>query len=195
MDNASTYIDWNIFSQILEMDEDPILHEFSSSIIQNYFEQAESTFDQMATALSIKNLEELSSLGHFLKGSSAALGLTKVQNSCEQIQHFGARKDKSGLIDVLDDEVCLESIKGVFGRVKGDYEQTRVGLMKFFAQQWVASEQHKSQLVSASLSVICGLRSQDEAIASISFTPLQGVRRAQTLAAFRNKNTHYTALA
>jgi len=35
----------------------------------------------------------LSSLGHFLKGSSAALGLKKLKQSFEDIQHIGALKD------------------------------------------------------------------------------------------------------
>jgi len=35
-------------------------------------------------------LKTLSELGHFLKGSSATLGLTKVKDSCEKIQHYGA---------------------------------------------------------------------------------------------------------
>ena len=33
-----------------------------------------------------KNLTELSHLGHFLKGSSATLGFTKVKDECEKIQ-------------------------------------------------------------------------------------------------------------
>lgn len=40
-----------------------------------------------------KNLTELSHLGHFLKGSSATLGFTKVKDECEKIQ----RKPSSSL--------------------------------------------------------------------------------------------------
>ncbi len=32
---------------------------------------------------------ELSRLGHFLKGSSATLGVAQVRNACEQIQYLG----------------------------------------------------------------------------------------------------------
>ena len=39
------------------------------------------------------NLTEAGKLGHFLKGSSAAIGVDKVKNICEKIQHWGALKD------------------------------------------------------------------------------------------------------
>ncbi|KAF5097045.1 hypothetical protein D0Z03_001499 [Geotrichum reessii] len=129
---AAEYIDWSIFSQILEMDEDPKEREFSTSIISNYFEQAENTFDQMQTALTEHRLEDLSSLGHFLKGSSAALGLTKVQNSCEKIQHFGAMKDETGTVNVPDENLCLERIGEAFSAVKEEYKETQQFLRTYF---------------------------------------------------------------
>ena len=39
------------------------------------------------------NLSEAGKLGHFLKGSSAAIGVIRVRDSCEKIQHWGALKD------------------------------------------------------------------------------------------------------
>ena len=39
----------------------------------------------------------LSSLGHFLKGSSAALGLRKVQVSCESIQELGKLPEENAI--------------------------------------------------------------------------------------------------
>lgn len=131
-ESAEDYIDWSIFSQILEMDEDEDEHDFSSGIILNYFEQAETTFDQIQTALEQKNLSELSSLGHFLKGSSAALGLTKVQNSCEKIQHYGAKKDEAGTVDVPDEALCLQRIQEAFTTVKSDYTSTQHWLRSYF---------------------------------------------------------------
>ncbi|CRK22987.1 hypothetical protein BN1708_017998, partial [Verticillium longisporum] len=64
------------FNQILEMDE-PGECEFSQSIVEGFFEQAEETITSMKEELENKELEKLSSLGHFLKGSSATLGLVK----------------------------------------------------------------------------------------------------------------------
>ena len=42
-------IDVDVFEQLLEMDEDD--REFSQSLVWNYFEQAESTFQKMDGAL------------------------------------------------------------------------------------------------------------------------------------------------
>ena len=40
------------------------------------------------------DLALLSLLGHLFKGS-AALGLTKVRDSCRKIQHYGQKKDET----------------------------------------------------------------------------------------------------
>lgn len=58
-----------------------------------------------------KDLEKLSSLGHFLKGSSATLGFVGVRDACERIQHFGQGKDETGTKTVDDREKLLASIK------------------------------------------------------------------------------------
>jgi hypothetical protein len=42
------------------------------------------------------DLSQLHSLGHFLKGSSATLGLIKVRDSCEMIQNYGDYKNVKG---------------------------------------------------------------------------------------------------
>ena len=77
-------------------------------------------------------MEELSSLGHFLKGSSATLGLTKVKDSCEKIQHFGAKKDDTGVHDVPDDKLCLERIKATLAEVRCEYDDVHKTLEKFY---------------------------------------------------------------
>ncbi|KAK6405435.1 Phosphorelay intermediate protein, partial [Oleoguttula sp. CCFEE 5521] len=75
------------------MDDDEDEREFSRGIVYDFFTQADSTFKQMDENLESKDLNALSQLGHFLKGSSATLGMTKVKDSCEKIQHYGAHKD------------------------------------------------------------------------------------------------------
>lgn len=125
-------IDWTTFNQILEMDEDEVEREFSTSIVTNFFDQAEVTFAQMEKALDEKNLSELSSLGHFLKGSSAALGLTKVKDSCEKIQHLGAGKDEQGLTEIDEEEVSLDKIRSTLAIVRADYEECRSFLVNYF---------------------------------------------------------------
>jgi len=126
-------IDRSTFDQLLEMDDDDD-REFSKSIVWNYFEQAETTFSQMEDMLQKKDLAQLSSLGHFLKGSSAALGLTRVKQSCECIQHFGAKKDESGTEDVPDDELCLKRIEDTLDQVKGEYAQAEQYLKRIYGE-------------------------------------------------------------
>jgi osomolarity two-component system phosphorelay intermediate protein YPD1 len=80
-----------------------------------------------------KDLATLSSLGHFLKGSSATLGLTKVKDSCEKIQHYGQMKDEAGTADEPDEEKCLELIKDTLVAVKEEYAEVEKVLKKFYA--------------------------------------------------------------
>lgn len=79
------------------------------------------------------DLATLSSLGHFLKGSSATLGLTKVKDSCEKIQHYGQKKDEAGTTDEPDEEKCLARIKETLESVKEEYEEVEKVLKKFYA--------------------------------------------------------------
>jgi len=80
-----------------------------------------------------RDLAELSSLGHFLKGSSATLGLTKVKESCEKIQHYGQQKDEAGTTDEPDEDLCLSRIKAILVVVKEEYAEVEKVLKKFYA--------------------------------------------------------------
>lgn len=79
-----------------------------------------------------EDLDTLSSLGHFLKGSSATLGLTKVKDSCEKIQHYGAHKDDTGNTAVADSTLCLERIKATMTALKRDYGEAESILKRFY---------------------------------------------------------------
>ncbi|KAL8710751.1 MAG: hypothetical protein Q9220_004769 [cf. Caloplaca sp. 1 TL-2023] len=114
------------------MDDDEEERDFSRSIVFGFFEQAENTFKLMDMSLEKRDLAQLSSLGHFLKGSSATLGLTKVKDFCEKIQHFGANKDETGTNDVPDEDVCLDRIKKVMGPLKRDYTEAEAILKRFY---------------------------------------------------------------
>jgi osomolarity two-component system phosphorelay intermediate protein YPD1 len=119
------------FSQILEMDEGSD-KEFSASIVFDFFDQAEETFKQMDTALDKRDLPELSSLGHFLKGSSATLGMNKVRDGCEKIQQYGKGMDEEG--NRVGSEVCLQEIKEAFQQVKDDFAEVEAALRKYYEQ-------------------------------------------------------------
>ena len=143
------------------MDDDEEERDFSKQIVYGFFEQAEATFDKMDAALYVSNLHSsshvtpshihgavpptltdpsrkdrdlptLSSLGHFLKGSSATLGLSKVKDLCEKIQHYGARKDEAGNSVNMDDAHFLGLVERTMKDVKSDYVAAEKVLKAFF---------------------------------------------------------------
>lgn len=76
-------------------------------------------------------MAELSRLGHFLKGSSAALGLRKVKATCEKIQHIGNLKDEEGTSNIEENE-ALEKVTGLLTQVKKEYTEAEVYLKRFY---------------------------------------------------------------
>ncbi|KAI1646476.1 histidine-phosphotransfer domain, HPT domain-containing protein [Daldinia loculata] len=124
-------IDIVTFSQILEMDDSEDDREFSKSIVFGFFEQAEETFEKMDMALEARNLDELYRLGHFLKGSSATLGLTKVKDSCEKIQRYGKKENLDGSPE-KDETLCLSRITETLKTVKSEYADVELTLKNFF---------------------------------------------------------------
>ncbi|OAD65213.1 histidine Phosphotransfer protein, partial [Phycomyces blakesleeanus NRRL 1555(-)] len=127
--NAEDLIDMNTFDQLLDMDDEDD-HDFSYSIVLNYFEQAEATFDDMDAALDKKDLSELSRLGHFLKGSSAAIGLRKVKATCEKIQNIGNRQNEEG--EKLEEAEALAKITPLLPQVKAEYSEAEEYLKNFY---------------------------------------------------------------
>jgi len=139
-------IDMETFSQILELDdEDDETHDFSWSMVRAYFEQAENKFRDMDDAVTRKDLLSLSESGHFLKGSSAALGLWRVKESCEKIQHNGLlRDDKTD--KRLTPEDALKSIQELLKQVKVDNNEADIWLQDFY--NVLISESERDAVVS-----------------------------------------------
>ena len=160
-------IDLDTFNQILDLDEDDT-HEFSLGMTEAYFTQASTTFTDMDQALYVilprlflpcsvhplsllivlllfltgserKDLPKLSSLGHFLKGSSAALGVCAVQATCEHIQHYGALRDEDTGTD-LTEEVALEMIAPLLDRVKREYAVAEKWLRNWYDENVIPAE-------------------------------------------------------
>ena len=77
------------------------------------------------------DLEKLSSLGHFLKGSSATLGFNKIRDSCQIIQQYGHRLNVDGSPET-DDQVCLKKIGEAIKAVKVDSAELEKVMRKFF---------------------------------------------------------------
>ncbi|WVF70558.1 hypothetical protein IAT40_005349 [Kwoniella sp. CBS 6097] len=133
-------IDMETFQQIMDMDEDDgdddedgDKHAFSRGIVWGYFEQAEATFTEMEDAIVAEDLGKLSSLGHFLKGSSAALGIIKVQASCEKMQHYGNKRDEEAGVE-LDSADALKRIKNLLTSCKKDYRVAKKWMEKLYEE-------------------------------------------------------------
>ncbi|KAL3474618.1 signal transduction histidine kinase [Aspergillus californicus] len=124
--------DLNTFSQILDMD-DPPSHDFSASIVFDFFEQAEESFQQMDMALEKSDLPTLSSVGHYMRGSAHTVGMMEVRDGCERIQQYGKRVDDDGTLG-LDAETCLDRIRDELHRVKDYYAIAEKGLRLFYSQ-------------------------------------------------------------
>ncbi|CED84415.1 Two-component phosphorelay intermediate involved in MAP kinase cascade regulation [Phaffia rhodozyma] len=79
-------IDMETFNQLQEMDDDEDEREFSRGIVWTYFEQVPEKLDEMGDSLKTKDYLTVSQVAHFLKGSSAALGVARVSSLFETIQ-------------------------------------------------------------------------------------------------------------
>jgi osomolarity two-component system phosphorelay intermediate protein YPD1 len=76
-------------------------------------------------------LKTLSELGHFLKGSSATLGLTKVKDSCEKIQHYGSLKDDAGTKDITEEE-AKKKLATIIKQAKEEFTEVKDVLKEFY---------------------------------------------------------------
>jgi osomolarity two-component system phosphorelay intermediate protein YPD1 len=94
-------------------------------------EQALTNGESISANREQGNLEELSSLGHFLKGSSATLGFNKIRDSCQIIQQYGHRLTVDGTPET-DDKVCLKKIDEAIKAVKVDSDVLEKLMRKFF---------------------------------------------------------------
>lgn len=92
-----------------------------------------------------EDLDDLSSLGHFLKGSSATLGLTHVKDGCEKIQHFGARKDETGSTTQPDDKISLKKIDTTVKEVKVAYAKVERFLRRYYGEDLKPEEEEKEE--------------------------------------------------
>jgi osomolarity two-component system, phosphorelay intermediate protein YPD1 len=82
-----------------------------------------------------RDLKKLSNLGHFLKGSSATLGLKKVTEGCEKIQHYGDHKDEHGDAISWSNDVLLRKIKDTLSVVKVDFKDAERRLRAFYHEE------------------------------------------------------------
>lgn len=124
-------VDMEVFNQLLEIDDDDD-REFSKGLAYDYIQQADTTIDQIKEALETRDLEVLSARGHFLKGSSAALGLRRVQHSCEALQHFGKCLNAHGEGPECNEDEALRRCRILLGRLVREQTDAKEWLENFF---------------------------------------------------------------
>lgn len=126
----SEIINWEILNEIVSMDEDD--PDFSKNLIIQFLDQAQTTFDQIEQELNTsQDLTQLSSLGHFLKGSSAALGLQRIAWACERIQNYG-RKREGSLASQQDNAHYLSLIAETLQLARQEFGLAKQELSKFY---------------------------------------------------------------
>ena len=79
-----------------------------------------------------KDLANLENRGHFLKGSSATLGFTKIKDECEKIQNLGRMKDETGNADEPDEQKCLRQIARAVAEAKRAYKDVEALMRKYY---------------------------------------------------------------
>ena len=83
------------------VDTDLSQNGFSRDLLSQLKDQCKETFGKIDLLINNKgNLKEISSLGHFLKGSSSALGLPRIAYYCELIQNIALKKELSKALKV-----------------------------------------------------------------------------------------------
>jgi len=116
------------FEQIKMCDEED--DSFSRSIVTKYFEQAEETIPKLFLLYKKREMKNLSETGHFLKSSSAVLGIRKVKDSCEKIQHYGSLKDLNG--KPIPEKEAVALLKIVFQHLDARYQEAKNYFLKLY---------------------------------------------------------------
>ena len=57
-----------------------------------------------------------------------------MKDSCERIQHYGAKKDETGTIDEPDDNKCINLIRTTLEEVKEEYHEAAALLKRFYGE-------------------------------------------------------------
>lgn len=126
---------WPVFSELIAMDEDE--EGFSKQLFETFVVQVLETFEEIDENLKVKNLDKLSSLGHYLKGSAAALGLSTISSQCERIQNYGHKinfdnfePDKE--VDPESDDYWVLLITDALEKARDGFENSREALNEYF---------------------------------------------------------------
>ena len=97
-------INWELIEQLMELDDDD-QHEFSRQILEDFFVQMKAEIPKLKQLIAERKLKEVASLGHFLKGSSAAVGAVRISSICEKIQRCPQEEQEIPKLQALAEEL------------------------------------------------------------------------------------------
>lgn len=116
------------------MDEDE--EGFSLSLFETFVSQVHETFLEIDENLKKPDLDRLLALGHYLKGSAAALGLTAIVTQCERIQNYGKRNNfdqfDAGVPDNKDDKYWVVLVEDALEKARDGFERSKIALSEYF---------------------------------------------------------------
>eukprot|EP00128_Syssomonas_multiformis_P007302 Colp12_sorted_trinity150504_noHs@31798 len=75
-----------IFESLMSCDDDA---SFVTDLVTQYFQQVADKTKEMHQLLEAKNLEAFAKVAHFVKSSSATIGVERVQSVCTYLQQYG----------------------------------------------------------------------------------------------------------
>lgn len=82
-----------------------------------------------------KDLDRLSKLGHFLKGSSSSVGLASVSKLCALMQNYGSEKDDTGLQSISKED-ALDKLEKLLPDLKAEQGRAKKWLETFYKEEW-----------------------------------------------------------
>lgn len=90
---------------------------------------------RIATRRQKQDLSSLHKLGHFLKGSSASVGLVTVSSSCAAMQNYGGLLNAEGSASIERKE-ALEKCADLMPTLKKEQERAKKWLEDFYQEKW-----------------------------------------------------------
>lgn len=130
----SGLVEWSVFSELVAMDDDE--EGFSLSLFQTFVDQVRETFAEIDENLKKPDLDRLLALGHYLKGSAAALGLTLIVTQCERIQNYGKRNNfdhfDAKVPENGDDAYWVALIEDALEKARDGFERSKAALSEYF---------------------------------------------------------------
>ena len=83
-----------------------------------------------------KDLDRLSKLGHFLKGSSASVGLIAVSKHCASMQNLGSCRDAESGTKKISEGDALKEIEALMKDLTAEQGRAKKWLEEFYKEEW-----------------------------------------------------------